>query len=175
MASSSFQPIDLSPEPDLHPLYPTPAYISVLLSSHSGLAPSQKAELVTHCINRACVFGDLQVIQYLLSDHQTHAYLDLGIRDEDGIGLVSLAIQGFGAESDRDVEREECVRLLIAQGADLSADNGAFRLAAFMTRTEKIYTSSWMDTTAPCGPSFSSDLDIASNDTRVFTVCGHSL
>ncbi|GAW06078.1 Dilute domain-containing protein [Lentinula edodes] len=44
------------------------------------------------------------------------------MRDEDGVGLVSLTIQGFGAESERDVEREECVRLLIAQGADLSAD-----------------------------------------------------
>ncbi|KNZ78519.1 Dilute domain-containing protein C25B8.08 [Termitomyces sp. J132] len=42
--------------------------------------------------------------------------------DEDGLGLVSLAIHGFGAESERDVEREECVRLLIAQGADLGAD-----------------------------------------------------
>jgi hypothetical protein len=114
----------LSPEPDLHPLYPTIIYISELLSSHSGLAPDQRAELVTHCMARACVFGELTVMQYLLGDQQAQTYIDLGVRDEDGIGLVSLAIHGFGAESDRDVEREECVRLLIAQGADLNADKG---------------------------------------------------
>ncbi|KAJ6509454.1 DIL domain-containing protein [Mycena vitilis] len=119
MASSS---LDLSPEPDLHPLYPTITYIADLLSSHSGLAPDQRAELVTHCMARACVFGELIIMQYLLFDQQAQTYIDLGIRDEEGVGLVSLAIHGFGAESERDVEREECVRLLIAQGADLTAD-----------------------------------------------------
>ncbi|KAJ7487517.1 DIL domain-containing protein [Mycena galericulata] len=122
MASSSLRPMDLSPEPDLHPLYPTTAYIEELLSSNSGLAPAQRAELVTHCMARSCVFGELGVMQYLLSDQQAQTYIDLGVRDEDGVGLVSLAIHGFGAESERDVEREECVRLLIAQGADLAAD-----------------------------------------------------
>jgi hypothetical protein len=73
---------------------------------------------------RACVFGDLTVLQFLLADQQAQAFVDLGVRDEDGLGLVSLTIHGFGAESDRDVEREECVRLLIAQGADLAADKG---------------------------------------------------
>ncbi|KAJ7092642.1 DIL domain-containing protein [Mycena epipterygia] len=126
MASSSLLPMDLSPEPDLHPLYPTTAYIEELLSSDSGLAPDQRAELVAHCMARACVFGELVVMQYLLSDQQAQTYVDLGIRDEDGVGLVSLAIHGFGAESDRDVEREECVRLLIAQGADLSADKAGW-------------------------------------------------
>ncbi|KAJ7932480.1 DIL domain-containing protein [Mycena leptocephala] len=127
MASSSLHsPLDLSPEPDLHPLYPTIIYISELLSSHSGLAPDQRAELVTHCMARACVFGELTVMQYLLGDQQAQTYIDLGVRDEDGIGLVSLAIHGFGAESDRDVEREECVRLLIAQGADLNADKAGW-------------------------------------------------
>jgi hypothetical protein len=116
--------MDFSPEPDLHPLYPTTAYVALLLSSHSGLAPVQKAELVAHCMARACVFGELSVLQYLLSDPQAQGYVDLSIRDEDGLGLISLAIHGFGAESERDVEREECVRLLIAQGADMSPDNG---------------------------------------------------
>jgi hypothetical protein len=123
MASPSFQ-LDLSPEPDLHPLYPTPGYITPLLSPHSGLAPSQKEELVAHCLIRSCVYGDLSVLSYLLGD-QAQAYVDLSIRDEDGLGLISLAIHGFGAESEHDVEREECVRLLIAQGADVSADKGA--------------------------------------------------
>ena len=40
------------------------------------------------------------------------------MQDEDGLGLVSITILGFGPESDRSVEREECIRLLIPQGAD---------------------------------------------------------
>ncbi|GLB36057.1 putative DIL [Lyophyllum shimeji] len=121
-ATGSGQPLDLSPEPDLHPLYPSLTHIASLLSSNSGLAPDQRAELVAHCLARACVFGELVILQYLLSDPHAQVHVDLGMRDEDGLGLVSLAIHGFGAESDRDVEREECVRLLIAQGADLQAD-----------------------------------------------------
>lgn len=124
MASTSSTRFDLSPEPDLHPLYPTTTSIDSLLSSHSGLTPIQKAELVSHCLTRTCVFGELPVLQHLLFDSQAQPHIDLGIRDEDGLGLVSLTIHGFGADSDRDVEREECVRLLIAQGADMGADKG---------------------------------------------------
>lgn len=119
--------LDLAPEPDLHPLYPTPAQISALLSIHSGLSPSEKSQLVAHCASRACLFGDLTLLQHLLTDFQAQTYLDLSARDEDGLGLVSLAIHGFGADSDRDVEREECVRLLVAQGADMQPDNGLSR------------------------------------------------
>jgi hypothetical protein len=125
MLSASLGPLDFSLEPDLHPLYPTSSYISHLLSPDSGLAPSQKSELVSHCLSRACIFGDLSLLQYLLSDHQVQPYVDLSTREEDGLSLISLAILGFGSESERDVEREECVRLLIAQGADpISADKG---------------------------------------------------
>ncbi|KAJ4486030.1 DIL domain-containing protein [Lentinula aciculospora] len=113
---------DFVPEPDLYPLYPATAHIAVQLSSHSGLNPDQKSRLVWHCLTRACVFGELSVLQYVFSDPQAHPFIDLAMQDDDGVGLVSLTIQGFGAESERDVEREECVRLLIAQGADLSAD-----------------------------------------------------
>ncbi|KAF7339536.1 hypothetical protein MSAN_02168100 [Mycena sanguinolenta] len=113
MASSSLQsplsPLDLSPEPDLHPLYPTTIYIAELLSSNSGLTPDQRAKLVSHCLARACVFGELTVLQYLLADQQAQTFVDLCVRDEDGVGLVSLAIHGFGADSDRDIEREEYV------------------------------------------------------------------
>src|ERR1700683_5277454 len=126
MTSSALGPMDLSPEPDLHPLYPAPGYIAPLLAAHSGLSPAQKAELVSHCLTRSCVFGDLQVLSYLLVDSQAQAYIDLNVRDEDGLGLISIAILGFGAESERDVEREECVRFLIGQGADVSGDNGAY-------------------------------------------------
>ncbi|KAG6884198.1 hypothetical protein C0992_006780, partial [Termitomyces sp. T32_za158] len=113
---------ELSPEPDLHPLYPSLTHVASLLSSSSGLVPNQKAELVAHCLTRACSFGELVILQYLLFDPHAQPYIDLAMRDEDGLGLVSLTIDGFGADSDRDVEREECVRLLIAQGADLGAD-----------------------------------------------------
>ncbi|KAG5722125.1 hypothetical protein E4T56_gene3764, partial [Termitomyces sp. T112] len=122
VASTLTSQWDFSPEPDLHPLYPSLAYIASLLSSNSGLSPNQKAELVAHCLTRACSFGELIILQYLLSDPHAQPHVDLGMCDEDGLGLVSLAIHGFGAESERDVEREECVRLLIAQGADLGAD-----------------------------------------------------
>ncbi|KAF7965893.1 hypothetical protein HWV62_40993 [Athelia sp. TMB] len=118
--------MDLSPEPDLYPLYPSQSQIAPLLSPHSGLAPTQKAALVTHCLARSCVFGDISVLSYLLSDPQAQNHIDLGIRDEDGVGLISTAILGFGSESERDVEREECVRLLVAQGADIQADNAGW-------------------------------------------------
>lgn len=115
----TLRPLDLIPEPELHPLYPSPNQIPPLLSTNSGLNPSQKAELVSHCLSRACLFSDLSLLQYLLCDKQARSYVDLDSRDDDGLGLLSQTIQGFGAESERDVEREECVRLLIAQGADV--------------------------------------------------------
>ncbi|KAF9229194.1 hypothetical protein BS17DRAFT_742989 [Gyrodon lividus] len=119
MGSTVLCALDLTPEPDLHPLYPSPAQIAHLMSPHSGLDPSQKAVLVSHCMSRACLFGDLALLQYLLTDHQVQPYVDLSARDDDGLGLISQAIQGFGSESDREVEREECVHLLTAQGADV--------------------------------------------------------
>jgi hypothetical protein len=125
MTSPSQQPIDITPEPDLHPIYPSPSTLAPLLASYSGLHPAQKAELVSHTLSRACLFGDLSLLSFLFSDPQAHAFIDLSIRDEDGLGLVSLTIFGFGSESDRDVEREECVRLLASEGADINhQDNG---------------------------------------------------
>ncbi|KAF9481033.1 hypothetical protein BDN70DRAFT_804202 [Pholiota conissans] len=126
MQAPAAQPIDLSPEPDLHPLYPTIAQISQQISSDSGLHPSQKAELVAHCLTRACAFGDISVVQYLLMDPQAQAHVDLGLQDDDGVGLISLTIHGFVGDSDRDVEREECVRLLVSQGADMTADKAGW-------------------------------------------------
>ena len=61
-------------------------------------------------------------MQYLLTDPQAQSVADLGLRDDDNVGLVSLSIHGFIGDADRDVEREECVRLLVAQGADMAAD-----------------------------------------------------
>lgn len=114
--------VNLSPEPDLCPLYPCTSHIALLLSSHSGLSHSQKNEFVAHCLNRSCVFADIVVLQHLLSEPTARSHVDLGQHDEDGIGLVSLTIHGFGAGSDRDMEREECIRLLVSEGANLLAD-----------------------------------------------------
>lgn len=112
-------------EPDLQPLYPTPSQLAHLLSPNVGLSPSQKAELVSHCLTRACVFGDFTLLSYLICDPHAQPYIDLSKQDEDGLGLISVTILGFGSEGERDVEREECVRLLISEGADVNlADHG---------------------------------------------------
>ncbi|KAH9968881.1 DIL domain-containing protein [Russula dissimulans] len=125
MTSSSKFPIDIAPGPDLHPIYPCPSTLAPLLEPYSGLDPTQKGALVTHSLCRACLFGDLSLLSFLLSDPQAQAFVDLGICDEDGLGLVSLTIFGFGPESDRDVEREECVRLLVSEGADVNHQDNA--------------------------------------------------
>jgi hypothetical protein len=71
-------------------------------------------------------------LSFLFSDPQSQALVDLGISDEDGLGPISLTILGFGPESDRDVEREECVRLLVSEGADVNhQDNGGLKFSAF--------------------------------------------
>jgi hypothetical protein len=127
MTSPSQRSIDITPEPDLHPIYPSPSTLAPLLASYSGLHPAQRVELVSHTLSRACLFGDLSLLSFVFSDPQAQAFVDLGICDEDGLGLVSLTISGFGPESDRDVEREECVRLLALEGADINhQDNGGW-------------------------------------------------
>ncbi|KZT75110.1 hypothetical protein DAEQUDRAFT_720328 [Daedalea quercina L-15889] len=120
MASSSVTPVDLGVEPDLQPLYPTPAQIAHLLSPYVGLSPQQKGELVSHCLTRACQFGDMLILSHLLTDPNAHPFVDLAKREEDGLGLISTTIVGFGSESERDIEREECVRLLVSEGCDVN-------------------------------------------------------
>ncbi|KAI0687789.1 DIL domain-containing protein [Cytidiella melzeri] len=125
-SSSSLLPqVSITVEPDLQPIYPTPTQLSHLLSPNVGLSPSQKADLVSHCLTRACVFGDFSLLSYLLSEPQAQPHIDLGKQDEDGLGLLSVTILGFGSESERDVEREECVRLLIAEGTDVNQPDHA--------------------------------------------------
>lgn len=173
VVSTSTSQWDLSPEPDLHPLYPSLTHVTSLLSSNSGLVPNQKAELVAHCLTRACSFGELIILQYLLSDPHAQPHVDLGMRDEDGLGLVSLAIHGFGADSDRDVEREECVRLLIAQGADLGADKGrSSSTLGHISNTNTHMSGRWLDTVASCCIAFTANSSVPSDDTRMFSVSG---
>ena len=78
-------------------------------------------------MSRACLFADLTLLSFLLTDMHAQTFVELGLRDEDGLGVVSLTILGFGSESEREVEREECVRLLISEGADANMpDEGTF-------------------------------------------------
>lgn len=126
MAAPPFTPVDFTVEPDLQPLYPTTNQISDLLSPQVGLAPPQKAELVAHCLLRACVFADLSLLSFLLQDPHAQQFVDLSRQDEDELGLISTTVLGFGSESDRDIEREECVRLLVSEGCDVNVvDSGA--------------------------------------------------
>lgn len=127
MASASFEL-----EPDLAPLYPTPATVSPLLSPNFGLESGQKAQLVAHCLIRACVFGELSLLAYLLRDPQAQPHVNLCIRDEEDISLISTTILGFGSDSDRDIEREECVRLLLSEGADVETPDKGVLLFFFL-------------------------------------------
>lgn len=124
MASVSFEP-----EPDLAPLYPTPTTVSPLLLPNFGLHNGQKAQLVTHCLIRACVFGELSLLTYLLRDPHAQSHVDLCIRDDEDTGLISTTILGFGSDSDRDIEREECVRLLLSEGADVDTPDKGMSLS----------------------------------------------
>lgn len=125
MASHLAYGLDFTVEPDLQPLYPTPSQVALLLSPNAGLSPAQKTELVNHCLTRCCVFGDFILLSYLLADPNAQPYVDLGRQDDDGLGLISTTILGFGSESDRDVEREECLRQLIIEGADVNLPDHA--------------------------------------------------
>lgn len=144
------------PEPDLHPLYPTPLYLDPLLAANSGLSPPQKHDLVQHSLLRACTFADLTLLSYLLSDSLPCSYVDLAVRDEDGLGLISTTILGFGGDSDRDLDREECVRLLVTEGADLhTADNGEHSSHHFVLSvpgTDSPAPHSRLVTAPPCRP-----------------------
>lgn len=166
--------VDLSIEPDLRPIYPTAATISPLLSSNFGLAPAQKSELVKHCLIRACTFGDVSTLTYLLLDANAQAYVDLSYQDEDGMGLAGIAIHGFGSDSDRDVEREECVRLLIAQGVDVNhVDRCTSQASLFHPLSLTIVFGSEVDSFTPCSITSSSDLDITSSYTWMLPFCAH--
>ncbi|KAG8719805.1 hypothetical protein FRC08_001992 [Ceratobasidium sp. 394] len=112
----------------LTPSLPTPALLAVQLSSHSQRTDEEKKTLVAHSLHRACLFGDQGLLTFLLHDPAARPLASLDARDDDGVSLVSLAIQGFtpslepgDTDLERDVEREECVRLLVQQGADVQS------------------------------------------------------
>lgn len=112
--------------PDLLPPYPSILYLQSLLGPPSQLTQSQSTTLIQHSLERACLFADLPLLSFILHNPASRAYLDLDVKDEDGLSLVSQSILGFnGSDSDRDLEREECIRLLIAEGVNLdSSDAG---------------------------------------------------
>jgi len=143
----SMEDAKFTPEPDLHPLYPEPQCVQQLLVD-PGLSPQQKQTLVEHSLLRACTFADLPLLAFLLSDPRPRPYVDLDIRDEDGLSLVSITIVGFGTVTDRHMEREECVRSLIKEGADLSsADYGEVPIPLSRSLTSTDPNFSWMDCT----------------------------
>jgi hypothetical protein len=113
------------PQPDLHPLYPTPSILSSQLSVSSTLTPGECTTLVNHSLIRACVFGDLPLLSFIIHDGKCNKWADLELKDEDGITPIGVCIMGFrphdsDADLEREMEREECVRLLIKQGVELS-------------------------------------------------------
>ncbi|KAG9014801.1 hypothetical protein FRB94_008959 [Tulasnella sp. JGI-2019a] len=116
--------IDLSPGPDLYPLYPTPQDIDGALDR---LTNGQGHTLTTHALFRAILFADMTLLTFLLRSKRTRKLLDLSMKDEDGLGLVSQAILGFSHDIEMDIEREECIRLIISEGADmLEGDSGGW-------------------------------------------------
>jgi hypothetical protein len=125
MASGSAHPVNTE---HLTPSLPTPGLLAVHLSSHSQLTDEEKLALVAHSLHRACLFGDQGLLTFLLHDPTVRPLVSVDTYDEDGISLASLAIQGFtpslepgDTDIERDVEREECVRLLVQQGADIQS------------------------------------------------------
>lgn len=147
--------VDYAPGPDLNPLYPTPQSLLELLDG-STLTPSQRTSLVAHALLKAVSFGDITLLTFLLRSPLARGLVDLGVRDEDGLGFVSQAITGFGEESDKDVEREEVVRLLVSEGADYtSGDNGepSSRVCGSVPLTRSVLSPSWLDASALRRPS----------------------
>lgn len=122
--------IEFISQPDLNPIYPTPQTLVELLDG-PALTIEQRRSLVAHSLSKAVLFGDIALLTFILRSSLTSNHVDLSVADDDGLGLVSQAILGFGEESDRDIEREESVRLLISEGADVDAGDsgmcGAFR------------------------------------------------
>lgn len=116
--------IDFISQPDLYPIYPTPQTLVELLDG-PALTVEQRRILVAHSLSKAVLFGDIALLTFILRNSLTTNHVDLSVVDDDGLGLVSQAILGFGEESDRDIEREESIRLLISEGADISIGDSA--------------------------------------------------
>src|SRR5258708_9403053 len=108
---------------DLSPPYPTPASLTVQLTS-TVLSVEQLKQLVQHSISRACLFADLSLLNFLLESDVSKNYVDLNFKDEDGLCIISQSIIGFGEQNDCCVDREECIRALMSCGASIdTADN----------------------------------------------------
>lgn len=142
--------IDVWQQHDIAPPWPTPASLTAQLTNR-GLTPSQRVDLVQHSIARACLFADLPLLSFLLESPLSRELVNLSVQDEDGLGLISQSIIGFGDESERDVDREECIRFLVAQKVSVDTpDNGTrFWAPQAAVRTEW-NAHSGMDATPPC-------------------------
>lgn len=144
------------PQPDLHPLYPTPLILSSQLSVSSTLTPGECTTLVNHSLIRACTFGDLALLTFILNDGKCNKWADLELKDEDAVTPIGICIMGFrpndgDADLEREMEREECVRMLIKQGVELSTtDNCRFFSPACIMLTYSCLHS-WLDASPSCG------------------------
>lgn len=124
-------------ELDLAPPYPTPASLSQQLAS-KVLSIDQRRSLLNHSLARACLFADLTLLSFLLNTPASRDLVDLHAKDEDGLCIISQSILGFGnAESEGTVDREECIRLLIAQGSPVDEPD-LCKCVSYVSVTKKI-------------------------------------
>ncbi|KAF8344223.1 DIL domain-containing protein [Cantharellus anzutake] len=110
---------------DLAPPYPTSSSLTAQLKSNI-LTTEQLKQLVQHSIGRACLFADLPLLSFLLESDVSKNFADLNFRDDNGVGILSQSVIAFGEQNDCSVDREECIRALIAHGAsvDMGDDLG---------------------------------------------------
>lgn len=106
-------------ELDLSPPYPSPTSLEHQLVS-KVLSIDQLRSLLNHSLARACLFADLTLLSFLLNHATAKELIDLRAQDDDGLGIVSQSIQGFSENGDADIDREECIRLLVSHGASIS-------------------------------------------------------
>ncbi|EJU01084.1 DIL-domain-containing protein [Dacryopinax primogenitus] len=124
-------------EPDLAPLQPKPVDLLPLLGDPDHLSVSQKRALASHALRHALLFADIALLIFLLNDPTAKPSLDLTIADEDGRGVLTIAMMGFGTEdAEREMDREECCRMLLVAGASIEKGDNAgwtpFHYAALM-------------------------------------------
>lgn len=106
-------------ELDLSPPYPSPTSLEHQLAS-KVLSIDQLKSVLNHSLERACLFADITLLSFLLNHVPAKTLIDLRIRDEDGLCIISQCIQGFSENGDADIDREECIRLLVTHGASVS-------------------------------------------------------
>ena len=117
-------------ELDLSPPYPTVVSLLPQLSN-KVFTSDQRRSLVKHALGRASLFADLTLLTFILQHPLSKDLVDLTAQDEDGLNIISQSIVCFGEESDRSVDREECIRLLILHGAAIDTPDNSMGSAHY--------------------------------------------